>query len=163
MSNFPMFMYFGRASRTPKKSRVALGRGQGKLLASVSSLSLSPSPWTPASCEVAAFECEKGVTNLPCANLAEILSGPTGRLPKPLTSNWTQLGWKIFLFCFVNICPGNAWGPPGNKHCTNPEQPYPAEVCRAHSGASGVFLLLHRHGPGGRPPAHPALLVFCSD
>lgn len=95
-----MFMYFGRASRIPKKSRVALGRGQGKLLASVSSLSLSPSPWTPASCEVAAFECEKGVTNLPCANLAEILSGPTGRLLKPLTSNWTQLGWKIF-FCFV--------------------------------------------------------------
>lgn len=72
---------------------MALGRGPGNLncwhLRPAPVSCFSPSPGTRASCEVAAFEQGKGVANLPHANPGEMLSGPTGRLSKPSTSNWS--------------------------------------------------------------------------
>lgn len=72
---------------------MALGRGQGNLncwhLHPARVSCFSPSLWTPASCEVAVFEHGRGIANLPRANPGEMLSGPTGRLPKPSTSNWS--------------------------------------------------------------------------
>lgn len=72
---------------------MAVGRGQGNLncwhLHPAPVSCFSPSPWTLASCEVAAFEHGKSAANLPRANPGEMLFRPTGRLPKPLTSNWS--------------------------------------------------------------------------
>lgn len=72
---------------------MALGREQGNVncwhLPPAPVSCVSPSLWTLASWEVAAFEHGKGVANLPRANPGEMLSRPTGRLLKPSTSNWS--------------------------------------------------------------------------
>lgn len=66
----------------------------------------------------------------------------------------------------VNICPGRAWGPRGNKPDANPAAPQRRAVGRRLSRPGervGFSCSPGRRGLVRPRPAHRALLVFCRE